>query len=177
MEIWLLYIGHLAVGNPIICLEAYNNATMLKQSFSCYAIYTNDVPYESWVQLKNFVSLFWWTRCEGIRSITYFSKFLPHTHTHTHTHINTNVFKLDHISYLFNSSLFLFPSIWHFWKWCACLHCLCVKWSPFTWLKPFNISLRRKIGRFTSTYFQPHGAQYSTLVCYYCCYFYVDKEL
>ena len=78
------------------------------------------MPYESRdskesnvISLNLFVSLFRFTRCEGIRSITYFSKY--HTHTLGTAHlfyILSQIYSnLDHISYLFNSSLYLFPTI------------------------------------------------------------------
>ena len=46
----------------------------------------------------------------------------------------------------------------HFSKWCACLHCLlhldfCS--NPFTWFKPFNVSLCLNLCGFIKKYFQP----------------------
>ena len=81
-----------------------------------------------------------------------------------------NVFKCDHISFfLFDSSLYLFPNHFTFFKWCACLHCLldlhCS--NPFTWFNPFNINLRLNLCSFTKTYLQPHFAlqHYSIVYC------------
>ena len=72
----------------LVGLEIGNLAT--------HAIYTNicNMPYESWDSKDNdishhFVTIFSWTRGEGIRMLTYLSKLLTRTHARTHAQTHT----------------------------------------------------------------------------------------